>query len=497
MERDEDLIRSLRQQGIRVWAENGRLHVTGPPGSVLAEHLDQLRSRKAEILQLLEGTQITIDDPVRRREPGCVIPLTVRQSGLWRHAVKQGTPLTTRPCINAVRVLGPLNIRHLHRSLEAVVRRHESLRTRFIAVEGIPRQIVDDECEHQPMALDFSEVHSARVEDIGLLAQEFANQPVDLSLGPLFGAKLFQLAQDDHVLVLAWDHIVTDFMSIGIVSREIWDLYKQAGDEPLRLPKPVLQFGDYAVWQERTYADWQRRSEAYWKARFASAPRVGDATDAVRTIAESASSTLQVPFGSTLSNALAALARRERTLLSLVALTLYVALMSRWRNHRDLVVWFVSNGRQRPELEQVTGYLASHLPLRLELMETYSFLDLLKRVELEFRAACCHHDFDRVPRIAPSCFHLPALYFNWLQPSTDTRVDIAGLRIDPFPISRSSPVSFFPYFRHDKTGVRLIVQYQPSVHSPAEMEWLRDNLLRLAESFARCPSTVPSWQLMK
>lgn len=497
MERDDDLIRSLRQQGIRVWAQNGRLHVTGRPGSVLAEHLDQLRSRKAEILQLLEGTQITLDDPVRRREPGCVVPLTVGQRGIWSDAARRGTTVTRRSCINAVRVLGPLNIRHLHRSLEAVVRRHESLRTRFIAVEGIPRQIVDDECEHRPMELDFSEVHSARVEDIGLLAQEFANQPVDLSLGRLFGAKLFQLSQDDHVLVLAWDHIITDFMSIGIVSREIWDLYKQAGDEPLRLPKPVLQFGDYAVWQERTYADWQRRSETYWRARFASVPRAGDANDGVGTIAESVSSTLQVPFGATLSNALATLARRERTLLSLVVLTLYVALMSRWRNHRDLVVWFVSNGRQRPELELVTGYLANHLPLRMELSEECSFLDLLKRVELEFHAACCHHDFDRAPRIVPSCFHLPWLYFNWLQQSTDTRVDIGGLRIDPFPISRSSSVSFFPYFRRDKTGVSLTVQYQPSVHPPAEMEWLRDTLLRFAESFARCPSTVPSWQPMK
>lgn len=497
MERDDDLIRSLRQQGIRVSAQNGRLHVRGRPGSVLAEHLAQLRSRKAEILQLLEGTEITLDDPVRQREPGSVVPLTVRQRGIWNDAVYRGTTLTSRRCLNAVRVMGPLNIRHLHRSLEAVVRRHESLRTRFIAVEGIPRQIVDDECEHRPLELDFSEVYSARVEDIGLLAQEFANQPVDLSLGRLFGARLFQLSQDDHVLVLAWDHMITDFMSMGIVSREIWDLYKQAGDQPLRLPTPVLQFGDYAVWQERTYADWQRRSETYWKARFASAPRVGDADGGVGTIDESVSSTLQVPFGITLSNALATLARRERTLLSLVVLTLYVALMSRWRNYRDLVVWFVSNGRQRPELELVTGYLATHLPLRVELSEEHSFLDLLKRVELEFHGALRHHDFDRVPRIVPGCFHLPALYFNWLQQSTDTRDDVGGLSIDPFPVSRSASVSFFPYFRHDKTEVTLTVYYQPSVHPPAEMEWLRDSLLRFAESFARHPSTVPSWQLMK
>src|SRR6202000_2033096 len=107
------------------------------------------------------------------------------------------------------------------------------------------------------------------------LAQQFADEPIDLSVGPVFEAALLRISVREHVLILLLDHIVSDAASWGILSKEIWTSYSQAahGQSSL-LPNLSVQFPDYAVWQQRTHGAWLRKHEAYWRGHLSGAPRI-------------------------------------------------------------------------------------------------------------------------------------------------------------------------------------------------------------------------------
>ena len=172
---------------------------------------------------------------------------------------------------------GTLNVNLLRTCIEIVVRRHEALRTRIIALDGTPLQYIDKDGDVQLRVLEV-ERGSGEASDrkVQLLAEEIIKQKVDLSVGPLFAARLFRFSAWEHSLICALAPMIADATSVDILFREIWTLYGQ-GDRglPFSLPPVVLQFGDYAVWEQKTYAAWRETHEAYWKRVLPVHPRYG------------------------------------------------------------------------------------------------------------------------------------------------------------------------------------------------------------------------------
>src|SRR5262249_45751668 len=149
------------------------------------------------------------------------------------------------------RLLGPLDIKILQRSLDVMVSRHGSLGTRFIGRKGEPVQVIEP-------------VPAVAVSMTGLgtmlnhggqqrarqIASPAARQPFNLAAGPLLRAELLHVAADDHFLLLNIHHIVSDGWSMAIVGRELSVLYNAlvSGQEP-ELPELPVQYADYAIWQ--------------------------------------------------------------------------------------------------------------------------------------------------------------------------------------------------------------------------------------------------------
>jgi hypothetical protein len=442
-----------------------------------------------------------MDIRLEPRPADSFVPLTTLQSQLWKHIVNHEGSLSMRMCVAMVRVSGALNISLLQRSIEALIRRHESLRTRFVVTDSVLRQQIDVAHKYELDVLDLSHLPSAHAEKEAIsLAQEFIDKRIDFLVEPLFEAKLFRLSDRDHVLGMALHHIVSDAWSCAILYKETWILYNQAVQGlPFSLPELPVQFADYAVWQQRTYDLWLEKHEAYWRGHFAGAPRIQVPLSNISSKRECpVIEILHCPFGKDLSVKLRDLARRERTLLPLIALSIYVVTLLRWCNRSGLSLLFASHGRHRPELKNMIGLLVTHLPLRIELMDEDSPLDFLKRVHLEFYSACNHQAYDRVPDLIPEC---PLdLYFNW-PPSEWSRGAFQEeketpqqLKMKPFPVQQSKDIrvgakyeSLIAWGYDTDAGIVMSMLYRADLIEVSTMEWFGKQLRLFANEFAHRP----------
>lgn len=492
-----ELLSSLYQRGVSILSENGQLHIRAPKGALSSDEFRNISALKSQIIAALE--QVIIGDSIQPRAANSSIPLTALQAIVWR-GVGSGKK-HTRACTVAVKILGELNIPCLERSIAEVVRRHESLRTRILVVGEAPIQCIDRYVEYRLKTVDVSDVHgSAAAARMARLIEEFVKEEIEWEVGPLFGARLFKLSADEHVLVISLDHMITDGISNGILRKEIWTSYIEAVQGlPCSLPAVTVQFPDYAVWQQQTLDAWMGKHGNYWKSRLIGAPRVLLPFDDGLTEAQSpVGKVVDIPFGEALSLRLRHLARREGVLLSIVALTIYVAAMCRWCGQRDLTWIFVDSGRDRPELVNMIGWLVNHLFLRLEVSLSDSLLELLGKVKGVLYAAYDHRDRNRVPLLIPEYAIRPSsfLYFNWMA-ETDSALTCkdpgqpAPISLQPFTASNSElpPFTLGTFFSDRVSDIAAQVVYRPDRFLPTTIASFVSTMTLTAEEFARCPDT--------
>lgn len=406
MQNIHELLYSFDQRGVKIWADNGRIRYQAPKGTLCPQDFDRLGKLKVEILEFLEQAPLDLDAPIQSRKAGCRVPLIARQRSLWNAANVNGLRRSRRMSGNAVRIRGALNIPLLQRSVEAIVCRHEVLRTRFVEIDGVPAHHMDAACECPLNVVDLSGTSCSNAEEeVRRSCEDLFQENTDLSIGPLFAVKLYKLSKHEHVFAISFDHMIADALSVGIVCKEIWALYHQTiQGEPFSLAMLPVQFADYAVWQERTSAAWLKSHSGYWRQRLQGVqPTKLQRDERVAAVEQPSGAVLTVPFGCQLSSELREAARLARTLPALAILTIYAAVMSSWCGQRDLVIKFPSNGRFRPELINMVGWIAGPLYLRVEIAERDSFLDLLQKTDLEFNSAYEHYDFNRVPELIPEC----------------------------------------------------------------------------------------------
>jgi hypothetical protein len=486
-----DLVLSLNRRGVRLWAEKGELRFQAPKDTLLPEERLTLQRLRAELIEFLEQGQYSTDAALQPRPAESRIPLTAMQARFWSQR-KHEVRYRLRTNFVATRVLGNLDLRVLRDCLTYVIARHEPLRTRFIAIEATVAQQVDPPAEYLLDCLDLSSVSVAAAQaEVDRLARAFAAEEIDFCVGPLFAVKLFRLSIREHVLILALNHMITDGVSNEILHRELWTLYDQISKALMpSLPPLAVQFPDYALWQHQTHGDWLEKHESYWKRHLTGAPAVRLPQDPSATAAaQPIGAVLTLPFGDLLSARLRELAQREKSLLAVVAFTLYIVVMARWCNQQDLLIRLVFNARYRPELESMLGFLANQLYLRIEVKDDDTFPVLLKRVSRELYAAYDHMDFDRAPDFVPEC-GTTELVFNWapeLLATLERHETAADLTLQSFPLRPARVLDFMPFLCDSPGGILAIVEYRIDRFSEHTVETFGSRLRLVAERFALDP----------
>lgn len=348
------------------------------------------------------------------REPTEPIPLTFSQLWTW-NVLELHQAHSTRSVAVGQRLSGPLSYPSLLESFRVLVRRHDSLRTTIGVSNGIPRQYVAADSGYELEITDLSPLpRAARELQARMLAEQLAHEPIDVAVGPLFAARLLRMGNEEHVLIVAMDHIISDGASAEILLRDVWTLYAQSLRKlPLRLPEMPLQFADYAVWERKSHPLWVEKHGAWWDKRLSGAvplqlfPRVAAPSTRPRM------AVLHFEVGGTLCGELRELSRRAGTTLAMSTFTAYVALLLRWCNTTDVVVSFVTLGRNFLSVKHAIGYFASSTFLRIESRAQDTFLDLLRRVTQEYTTAYQHADSGRVAAQNPMPDFAANPRFNW------------------------------------------------------------------------------------
>jgi amino acid adenylation domain-containing protein len=295
----------------------------------------------------------------------------------------------------AIRLRGPLDLPALERAVAEIVRRHEALRTRFVPDDGRPTQVVDGPRPFRLPVVDLADGDRPE-ETARRVVAEQGRRPFDLSSGEPFRARLFRLADSDHILQLVVHHIVVDEWSKVVLLDELSVLYQAFVDgHPSPLPEPRLQLADFAEWQRSRLTDDVLAAElAYWTRELAAVPTVLELpTDLARPpVASLEGAKLRLALPARLTAALEERARTEGATFFDGILSLFQILIHRYTGQEDFVVGVPVDDRVRPELEETVGVLLSTAVVRSDLEGMPTFRELLRRVRQRVLGVSEHAD---------------------------------------------------------------------------------------------------------
>ncbi|MFL6281661.1 MAG: amino acid adenylation domain-containing protein [Pyrinomonadaceae bacterium] len=340
--------------------------------------------------------------PLERQPRPERLPLSYAQQRLWFLDQLEGmSPEYNMPV--GLKLTGELARGALERALDAIVARHESLRTRFEESGGEPVQIVEPEVRIELPVEDLSGLdEGARAERVVEALKRESTEPFDLSRVPLLRARLLKLSDQEHVLLQTMHHIASDGWSEGVFNREMGELYeafRRGAESPL---KPLdIQYADFALWQRR----WLESGAldeglAYWRSQLEGVPeRLELPTDRPRPDKQTyKAEAFETELSPELSAELKRVSREHQATLYMTLLSAFAVLLSRHSGQEDIVVGSPIANRQESRLEELIGFFVNTLVMRVQVKPSASFAELLSEVRRTALEAYQHQDvpFERL-----------------------------------------------------------------------------------------------------
>ncbi len=392
------------------------------------------RERLLKLARAANLARKTLDlTPILPGERGDRLALSFAQQRLW-FLEQLGSAGRAYHIPTRLRLHGELDREALRRALDAIVERHEVLRTVFRMEDGEPVQVIGPAGGFHLVEHEVGDEAELR-----RLAGEEAAAPFDLENGPLARGRLIRLAADDHVLLVTMHHIVSDGWSMEVVVRELCALYAAFRDgaaDPLA-PLPI-QYADYASWQRRwVTGEVLQRQADYWKTTLAGAPDLLELpADRPRPAQQdTAGAVVTLELDEALTAGLKALGQRHGTTLFMTLMAGWATLLARLSGQDDVVIGTPTANRGRKEVEGLIGFFVNTLAVRTDLAGSPSVAELLGRVKARALGAQDHQDipFEQVVELvkpARSMAHTPLfqVMFSW-QNAPKGGVELPGLRL--------------------------------------------------------------------
>ncbi len=359
-----------------------------------SETLGALSSDKARLLRLMlqrrSASEHNILPRARMAQAESVrLPASSAQQRLWFiDQLEEGFP--AYHVALALRLQGTLDEAALRTTLQAIVQRHEALRTIFVQVDGAPHQQILAQGTFPLNVIDLRDVAvSARPMEIQRHKNEEFAERFDLSRGPLVRGRLLRLADRDQLLLITMHHIVSDGWSMGVFLNEFRQLYSaiRQGRAAALAPLPI-QYGDYSEW----HREWLQgavldKQLSYWKEQLSDCPpQIELPADRPRPAVQSyRGGNERFVLDPILSQKLRGLARSQETTLFMVLLGAWSLLLSRLSGQEDLVVGTPVANRPHTQVEELIGFFVNTLALRVKPVAELSvraFYEHIKQVTL-------------------------------------------------------------------------------------------------------------------
>ena len=458
-----------------------------------------------------------------------LIPLSFAQQRLWfLDQLEPGSSFYNIPL--ALRLSGPLNVQALERSVNEIIRRHETLRTSFHAVKqpgqpgqhwGAPAQFISDAAPMTLPIIDISYLTAwEREVEAERQASEEARRPFDLTAGPLIRVVLLRLDQNSHALLIAMHHIISDGWSVGILLSEMTALYRafssehrqdlqdfsgfnSIGPHPEKscqsclLPELPIQYADFAIWQRRWLSGERLdRQLDYWKRQLEGVPSALDLpTDRpyppVRTFRGAKYHFL---ISEALLEKIKAMNRSHGVTLFMTLLAAFKTLLYRYTGQSDIVIGSPIAGRNLREVENLIGFFVNTLALRSDTGGAPRFSDLLGRVRETALGAYAHQDlpFEKlVEELQPerNLSHTPLFQVMFALENMALRsMELAGVQIDLMGIdSGSAKFDLTLLASESRDGIDCVFEYNTDIFEEGTMARCSGHFQTLLEAVVKDP----------
>ena len=496
----------LRGLDIKVWAEGDKLRFRAPESALTPSLRAELGRRKADIIEFFTQTTdavITEAPPIKRLPRDMEFPLSFSQERLW--FLDQLDPGSAAYNIHsATRFQGPLAVDVLERCLNEMVLRHESLRTTFKSIDGRAVQVI---APYEPFPLNVLDLsaleETARFAELERLATEEAQQPFDLSRGPLLRVRLIRLAPEDHVWIENIHHIVSDDWSMKVFTNELAELYKSyVQGKPSPLAELPIQYADFAHWQREWLQGEVLDSQvAYWKKQLGgNLPVLQMPTDHPRPSNQTFRGTqakflLPTSFYGALKN----LCDQEGVTLFMLMLAAFQTLLHRYTNQEDIIVGSPIAGRSQVETEKIIGFFLNTLVLRTDLSGRPTFRELLARVREVCLGAYAHQEIPFEPLLEQlrikrdlsrtPLFQTMLVLLNTPVTSPTSTADMMGLTFSPVKIDNgTTKFDLSLSLTETADGIDGVLDFNVDLFDPPTIQRLLGHFRSILEAVVRDPA---------
>jgi hypothetical protein len=394
----ESLLADLERRGVELHVKGERLRYSAPPGALTPGLLEQLRTHKAELMVRLQKNGVGPQPAVGTCSP------SFAQRRFW--ALQRLNP--TESFYNApfvFRLEGSLDVEILRESFNAVVRRHESLRTTLQELDGELMQVIADQGEVNFSFISLRDCPATlRAESVSSFLQADVERPFELAREAGLRVLLLQLDSNEHILQLLFHNTLFDLSSLIILLDEISLHYAALlARTSLALPPPA-QYSEYVRWQEAFTSSGAAERLNYWQDWF----RQGKPPDWTWTPSRRKPAAFSFHTHVSWLRYSPELTRRLKGLIQRNGVTLYIALMAayaiilrRYTGCADLTIGTTYSNRHHWQFASLVGATLDVPALRIDMSDDPGLLTLLARVRTVVAAALSYQDLP-FAKIAPS-----------------------------------------------------------------------------------------------
>lgn len=465
-----------------------------------------LSATKQALLERLlreKGIDSTGTERITRSQQTGPAPLSFGQQRLWfLQQLDPGTHLYNIPL--ALRMEGRLNVQALQKSIDHVIRRHESLRTVFRMEHGQPVQVINPPFHLELASVCVQDGGSGDCKaEIAMHAVQEASHVFDLLNGPLLRAKLLQLSDVEHVLLICMHHIISDGWSIAILVRELSTLYNgYCAGRDLQLAELPIQYQDYARWQQDETQQQEFNSQlSYWKRQLEAIPPVlqlpADYVRPETSTFRGAAVPFRIPIDVT--DALCKIARDQGATLFMAVAAAFSILLFRYCGQDDFALGTPVAGRSRPELEHLIGFFINTLVLRSRVSSGDGYRNLLQATKQVSLEAYAHQDlpFEKlVEELHPdrNLKHSPFFQVMLdLQNAPATLATFNGLRTDLLPVATETAKFDLTLTLYQTDGAHeAAMEYSTELFADSTVRRMTQNFQTLLAGIVASPDTSVS-----
>ncbi len=375
------------------------------------------------------------------------------------------------------RLKGRVDPTLVERAFQAMLRRHDVLRTTFRSEDGEPVQVVWPEVEIKVPLVDLMLLPEAEREpESERVTVEDAKKRFDLRQPPLIRATLLRFNEEEHIVLVVVHHIVADGWSIGIMANELCEFYQAFRHKTAaELPELPIQYADFSVWQR----EWLQSGaiqpyEAYWKQKLSGLKQFELPTDFPRPAMQTSNGTiLSGLLPRPLTHGLKDFSNRQGVTLYTTALATFKMLMWQWSGLSDIAVGTQVAGRNQVELEDLVGVFINTLLLRSHVSGDLSFHELLRQVQDTVTEAIAHQEmpFERLVEILRPKRDLsrnPLFGINFIYQRAFIRNrDFAGISLIDLPSRSPGAIYDLNFFMVERVeGWRWSCEYNTDLYAP-------------------------------